>query len=124
MAQALAKTPIMGAPLPGWVNATISAANGYSQTAAPQPVVAYHIDALGYVHTKLGLTHAAGCVAGTVAFTYALGYRPSETLTFVLCDANGINSAVQIDVFGQLSNVAQLAPGDEIRGYFIFRAGP
>lgn len=121
IAAALTATPIMGAPAPAWVKASL--AGGYSQTAAPQPVVAFHRDALGYVHTKLGLTHVAGCVAGTVAFTYPLALRPTETLTLAAFDAAGAVSAVQVNSSGQLSNVAVLAAGAQVRGYFIFRQG-
>jgi hypothetical protein len=121
-AQSVAVTPIGGAAPPGWVKPD-QLTGGYAQTALPQPVVSFHKDALGYVHTKLGLTHAAGTAAGAIAFTYPLAYRPTETLTFILSDAAGANSTIQVAANGQLTNVAALAAGAQIRGYFIFRPG-
>lgn len=122
LAERVGNTPIMGAPLPVWVRPDQLLA-GYSQTAAPQPVVAFHIDALGYVHIKTGLTHAAGCAAGTIAFAMPLAYWPTETMTLAAFDQNGINSAVNISILGEFSNLAALAPGDEIRGYLVYRPG-
>lgn len=118
--RALAATPIMGAPAPAWVR--VDLLGGYSQTAAPQPVCAYHKDALGYVHAKIALTHAAGTAAGTAAFVFGTGYRPSETLTFGGSDAGGLFVAMTVDASGNFANLAVLAAGDQIRMVFSFLA--
>ena len=120
VAAALGATPIMGAPPPAWIRPDIL--NGYGQLAAPLPLCAYHKDALGYVHTKIALDHAAGAVAGTVAFVYGSGYRPSETLTFSGCDAAGVLMAMTLDSAGNLSNLAALAAADTVRMCFSFLA--
>ena len=120
IATRLNATPIMGAPAPAWIRPDL--VGGYSQTAAPQPVVAYHKDALGYVHVKVGMTHAAGCAAGTTAFLFGAGYRPSETLTLTGVDAVGLLVAMTLTAAGVFANLAVLAAGDQIRLYDTFLA--
>lgn len=110
----------MGAPPPPWFRPTLE--NGFSQTAAPQPLCAYHRDALGYVHTKIGMTHVVGPAAGAVAFTYGLGFRPSETMTFTLSDSFGLTVMLQLNGAGELSTLTPLPAAVEVRGYFIFLA--
>ncbi len=120
VASALQATPIMGAPPPPWVRPDIL--NGFSQTASPQPVCAFHLDALDYVHVKLALTHAAGTAAGTSAFILPLGFRPLETLTFMGTDATGVSTSVTVDNAGNVANFNLMAAGDQILASFIFLA--
>lgn len=120
MAKALYATPIMGAEPPAWI--LLDILNGYSQTAAPQPATAHHTDALGYVHAKVALTHAAGCAVGTVAFQFPLGSRPSETLTFTGSDAFGLLMAFSVDGSGNFANLAVLVAADQARLVFSFLA--
>lgn len=114
-------TPIGGAPPPAWILPSLS--GGYSQTAAPQPACAYHKDALGYVHTKLSMTHAAGAAAGVVAFTYGPNFRQGEVLTFTLSDSVGLTVMMVVSPNGEISNLTPIPAGDDVRGYFIFLAG-
>lgn len=120
LAEAVGNTPIMGAAPPAWIRPDLT--GGYSQTAAPQPITAFHKDALGYVHVKVGLTHAAGTAAGTTAFTFPAGYRPSETLTFAGSDAVGLLVAMTLTMAGVFANLAVLAAGDQVRLNFTFLA--
>lgn len=120
LAEAVGNTPIMGADPPAWIRPDL--AGGYSQTAAPQPITAFHKDALGYVHAKIGLTHAAGCAAGTTAFTFPLDYRPSETLTLSLSDGAGLFVAMTVAATGAFANLAILAAATDVRGVFSFLA--
>lgn len=115
-------TPIGGAPPPPWIRPSL--VGGYSQAAAPQPVCAYHKDALGYVHTKLSMTHATGPAAGVVAFTYGLGFRQGEVLTFTLADGFGLSVMMVVSPNGEISNLTPIPAGDDVRGYFVFLAGP
>lgn len=84
VASALANTPIMGAPPPSWVNLDFApgAPGARFEQTASAVVVAYHVDDLGYVHTKGRATHAAGCAAGTALLTLPMGARPHEAQAF------------------------------------------
>lgn len=78
VAEALCRTPIMGAAPPPWIPHALS--TGFANAGAPLAVAAFHVDALGYLHSKGSLTCAAGCAAGTTIATIPIGTRPSETL--------------------------------------------
>lgn len=120
LAEAVGATPIMGAPPPPWILPDI--VNGYAQAAAPQPLCAFHADALGYVHAKISLTHAAGAAAGTAALVFPKGARPSETLTLSGNDAAGAAVAMTLDGSGNFSNLAVLAAAATVRLVFSFLA--
>lgn len=74
IAQALAKTPIMGSQ-PTWISFPKDAA--FTDTSG-QPS-AYFVDALSMVQTKGSLTTSAGVAANATIGTMPSGCRPKET---------------------------------------------
>lgn len=87
IATALNATPIMGAPPPSWVRPAL--VGGFTNVGGAQALLAYHRDALGYVHLKGALTNTAGCAANTVITDLPAGYRPSELLRFAVAGTAG-----------------------------------
>jgi hypothetical protein len=112
LATRLANTPIMGAAAPSWVRPDLTA--GWTQVATPFAKVAYHKDALGYVHLKGLVNNTSGGALATALFTLPIGYRPSETLRFGVL--GGLN--VNITANGAVTPTAAIGAGNnfEITG--------
>lgn len=98
IAVALAKTPIMGAPPPGWIAPSLL--NGFVNLGGAFAVAGLHRDALGYVHTKGMVTNAAGVGAGTTVFIFPSGYRPRETQRFPVEGTGATYQSIQVDGSG------------------------
>lgn len=120
IAKALNATPIMGAPPPSWIRPSVLT-GGFSNFGGGFAVVAFHKDALGYVHVKGFTTSVAGSAAFSVIFTLPQGYRPSEVRRFP-AEANGAYQGVQVYFNGDVSNVIIVAAGGFISTEFSFLA--
>lgn len=97
VAGALLNTPIMGAPPPAWIQPTLLNGWGNDRTAANGfALIAYHRDALGYVHCKGTVINnnvgaLAGGAVGSAIMQFPAGYRPAESQRFpVLGNGTGI----------------------------------
>jgi hypothetical protein len=88
IARAVSNTPIMGAPPPAWTYPDLL--NGWVNHGPPFATVAFHRDALFYVHVK-GVAHNdAGGPNSAPIFVLPVGWRPAETNSFVCATgANG-----------------------------------
>lgn len=117
--QAVANTPIMGAAAPAWIKPALL--NGFSQWPAPFAVIAYHKDALGYVHCKGKAKHVAGALAGVVAWVLPKGYRPSEVRCFAV-EGGAVFQSIHVDSAGNVSNAYAVAAGSSIDFEFSFLA--
>lgn len=117
--ESLNKTPITGAPPPPWIKPTLM--NGWAQ-APGLAVVAFHKDALGYVHIKGSAKNGTGG-ALTIAdpvFVLPLGYRPLEFNVFAIAgDAVGPSVAVVANDGFVRSGAAS---GDDVHISVIFLA--
>lgn len=82
VAAALTNTPIMGAKPPAWILPDLL--NGFANAGGIYAAVGYHKDALGYVHCKGVMAHAAGTAAGTQVMLFAPGYRPGAVQRFTV----------------------------------------
>lgn len=126
LAKRVGATPIMGASPPPWIRPDIISTSGFAQVATGAtpflPVTAFHKDALGYVHGKLGLVTAAGAGPVTV-FPMPVGYRPAETLSFFGGDGGGVN-VWEFAVFqnGDLQIVSALGAGGLVVATFTYLA--
>jgi len=120
LATALAATPIMGARLPAWIRPDLL--NGFADYGSPFAIVGFHKDALGYVHCKGVMIHAAGCAAATVIMIFPLGYRPLETQRFSVPGAAVTVQEITVDAAGNASPNAAIAAGAACDFSFIFLA--
>lgn len=116
IAQALAKTPIMGAPAPGWIAPSLL--NGFANLGTVggnnYAVAGYHRDALGYVHIKGVVMIAAGAAAGLPIFALPGGYRPAEWNRFAV-DGNGATfNALTVHPDGRIWPELLIAAGGTI----------
>lgn len=117
---ALAKTPIMGAPPPSWVNLPFLA--DFTQTAG-QAVPAFHRDALGYIHSKGSVTTAAGQAAGTaVVGALTKGNRPKEPQRLSVRGNAGAAQAIIVGTDGTLTLDVAVAAGGTVDLAFSFLA--
>lgn len=111
VAKALAATPIMGAAAPPWQLPDLL--NGFANAGGALAVAGYHRDALGYVHMKGELTHAAGCAAGTQILLLPLAYRPRETMRIAVPVTPGAQW-ITITGAGVVSTGFLIAAGEQI----------
>lgn len=126
VAEAVANTPMLGAPPPPWINVGILPASGYVQVptgVAPfLPKTAHHRNALSYVYGKLAVTTAAGS-GPAVLFNLPTGSRPSELVSFFGGDGGGTNVwelAVHPD--GDVEVISTTGAGDVVVATFTFLA--
>jgi len=120
MAQALSKTPIMGAPPPGWVRPALLA--DFVNLGGGFATVGYAKDALGYVWLKGLLSTPAGQAAGTHVMTLDPGYRPSESVVFP-CYGNAATAQfISIDPGGAVFSQVIIAAAGTIGFYVSFLA--
>lgn len=95
LAERVGKTPIMGAAPPPWLRPDIISTSGFAQATAGVtpflPLTAFHKDALGYVHGKVGLITAAGVAGNITAFTMPIACRPLELMVAFMGDGGGVN---------------------------------
>ncbi len=117
---ALAKTPIMGAAPPPWIKPNLL--NGIANVPAPNAAAGFHRDALGYVHSKGLVAHAAGAVAGTVVMIFPPGYRPSELLTLVIERNGAVGGLVTVAPTGIVTFVFSMGVGLANGLFFSFLA--
>ena len=82
VAKSLQNTPIMGAPPPSWIRPSLL--NGWTSDTAGVAVIAFHRDALGYVHVGGYGVNAAGCAGFTTTWTMPMGYRPRDVRIFAV----------------------------------------
>jgi hypothetical protein len=120
IAKALNATPIMGAPPPAWIRPDLAA--GFADFGAPYAAVAYHRDALGYVHVKGLVTSAAGVGAFSTVFTLPIGYRPIERHRYASEGTAGTFQALQLGTDGAIMNVVAVAAGGYASIEFTFLA--
>lgn len=119
LADALSKTPIMGAPPPPWIRPTL--ASVFADLPAPFAPTTYHRDALGYVHARVGLVSAAG-TAAVDAFTFDKGYRPDSTQLFSGGDGAGNFFEFTLTAAGVFRSLTAFAAGDLAMLSFSFLA--
>ncbi len=121
MAQALSKTPIMGAPPPGWTPIVLAA--GFAYTTTNQKLPAFQKDALGYVWAGGGgIQHAAGCAAGTTMFTFPIGHRPSSIIHFAVKGSGATAQFLEVRSNGDVQVEVLIAAGGFIDFFFSFLA--
>ncbi len=83
-------TPIMGAPPPAWIYPNFADANWSNALIAgttppflgTTAKLAFHKDALGYVHFKGLVTSATNRASAQLMFTLPSGYAPKDVLFF------------------------------------------
>jgi hypothetical protein len=109
IAEALNATPIMGADPPAWIRPNLL--NDFVNVGGGNALVAYHKDALGYVHVKGVVTHVAGVGAGTSLFAFAMGYRPSEELLFAVYGTGATAQFLSVSADSNVYNQVAVAAG-------------
>lgn len=107
--QALAATPIMGAPAipftaPERLALLADLAGGY----AP---LGYRVDQMGYVQLRGGVLSAAGVAASTVAFTLPPAYRPGFQHDFAVTQGPATFQIVSVFPDGRVLMVNAIAAG-------------
>lgn len=122
----LAKTPLLGAQPPPWLNVGIISTSGYAQMttgATPfLPKTAHHTDALGYVHGKLSVVTAAGS-GPAVLFEMPKGSRPLELVPFFGTDGSGASGwELGVHPDGRVEVFSTLAAGDIVVANFTYLA--
>lgn len=130
--QAVAKTPIGGAPPPAWVRADYLSGSPAVATAfadiAPTSVAGatpsqtiFHRDALGYVWMHVAAKTAAGAGAGAAVLTLPMKYRPAQTSTVpAFNQTTGAINQLTISPAGLVSTVPAVGAGASVVGYFSF----
>lgn len=119
LAQAVGKTPIMGAPPPPWIRAALL--NGFAELDSPYPPTSFHRDALGYVHARVSIQHAAGAATVDV-MEFPQGYRPDSSMLVTGSDGAGVFFEFTLDESGVLQNITTFAAGDAAQFSFTFLA--
>lgn len=109
VAQALSKTPIMGAPPPAWIYPAL--ANGFTNLGGGNSVSAYHQDALGYEWIQGIVSNAAGVAGGTIVFTLDPTHRPASTIIIPVWSSVGAGQAISIDPTGNVFCQAAVGAG-------------
>ncbi len=120
LAQALANTPIMGAPPPGWISPSLL--NGFSNVGPPFALIGFHLDVLGYFHGKGVLKNTAGCAAGTRILVLPPGYRPAATQRFAVEGTGGTAQFVSITAAGAVAVELLIAAGGTVDFALTFLA--
>lgn len=109
VARALQNTPIMGAPAPAWIRPDFL--NGWVNTGAPYALVAFHKDALGYVHTKGVFTNGTGGALILPIFAFPMGYRPAETQSFAVTGPGVTIQFLNVDGAGVVTPLVAVGAG-------------
>lgn len=117
VATAVQSTPIMGAPPPAWIQYTLT--SGYANVGGGLAVAAFHVDALGYLHSKGSLVCAAGSSAGDTIATLPMGKRPTEKLRLPVPVTAGAQW-VTVAPDGTVATAFNIAAGDGIDLSFSF----
>ncbi len=120
LAEAVSKTPIMGAAPPPWT--PILLLNGFTVTGAGQKDPEFQKDALGYVWCGGAMFHAAGCIAGTVAFNLPMGYRPRKAIHFAVKGNLATAQFFNVEANGNVSVEVAVAANGFTDFYFSFLA--
>lgn len=120
VATALARTPIMGAPPPGWQAPSLLSA--FANLGGQHAVAGYHRDALGYVHGKGSLQGSgAGTASDAPIYILPMGYRPAEIQRFPVFGGS-IMQWVNVLPTGVVTVGAVMGSGEVIDIAFTFLA--
>jgi hypothetical protein len=116
--EAVNKTPIGGAAPPSWQPLPLS--GGFSVVTGK--TTAFHVDALKYVHVKLGVSNTAGCAASTALLTLPGGARPAESASFAVRGTGATAQFLIVAKTGVVTVDVAVAAGGTVDGYFSFLA--
>ena len=109
VAKALQNTPIMGASPPSWIRPDLL--NGWVNFGGAFALVAYHRDALGYVHTKGVAQNSTGAGLILPLFTFPLGYRPLENQAFAAVGPGATAQFYTVTFAGMVTPQVAVAAG-------------
>lgn len=121
VAQALGKTPIMGAPPPPWIAPDLQ--NGFIDSGSDAGRPSFHKDALGYVHGRGEAKIVAGTAGSTVVYTLPLPCRPSLVLRVPVFGTGITLQWLSISPNGDVTALLAIAAPGIVDVNFDFLAG-
>lgn len=118
--KALQNTPIMGAPPPAWIRPDLL--NGWVNYGNACEVIAFHRDALGYVHAKGVLINNTGGALAAVIMLFPKAHRPAFTQRFAVMGDAGTSQAISVFATGFAQPIVAVPNGGTCDFAFTFLA--